>query len=63
MSNLNTEDKQSQIAELREELAYDLLCALESAETCETEADFTANLDEAIEAARKLVTDLEALRK
>jgi hypothetical protein len=56
-----------QIDELQAELsdlnARDIDTAIADGASCETESDFVQNLDDAIESAKLLLSELKAIRK
>jgi hypothetical protein len=50
-------------AELSDLNAHDIDIAITDGASCETETDFVQNLDDAIEAAKLLLSELKAIRK
>jgi hypothetical protein len=64
MSNAMTIEKLEELqAELSDLNAHDIDTAITDGASCETETDFVQNLDDAIEAAKLLLSELKAIRK
>lgn len=59
---MSIEDLLAELSEDAPRLATEALDAIVTAETVETERDFRANVADALEAARALVTELERLK-
>lgn len=60
---MTTEQLDELQAELSDLKATDIEDAIRCGDSCETEADFVANVDEAIEAAKQLMKELKDIRK
>jgi hypothetical protein len=60
MTNEQLEELQGEVCDLN---ARDIDTAIGDASSCETAADFIANLDDAIEAAKQLLKELKDIRK
>jgi hypothetical protein len=58
---MDLDDRQAEIGDIRNDLA-EVTIALENAESCETEHDFNANVEQALEAAERLVAALKELK-
>ena len=64
MSNAMTIEKLEELqAELSDLNADDINTAISDGGGCETESDFVQNLDDAIESAKLLLSELKAIRK
>ena len=60
MTNEQLEELQAEICDLN---AKDIDTAITDASSCETQVDFIANLDDAIESAKLLLKELKDIRK
>ena len=60
MTNEQLEELQAELCDLN---ARDIDTAIGDATSCETQSDFIANLDDAIEAAKLLLKELKDIRK
>ena len=60
---MTTEQLDELQAEVSDLYAKDIDTAIQDASSCETAADFIANLDDAIEAAKQLLKELKDIRK
>ena len=60
MTTEQIEDLQAELSDLN---ARDIDTAIADGSSCETESDFVQNLDDAIEAAKLLLSELKAIRK
>ena len=60
MTTEQLDDLQAELSDLKTTGIED---AIRSGDSCETEEDFVANLDDAIEAAKLLLSELKAIRK
>jgi hypothetical protein len=60
MTNEQLEELQAELCDLN---ARDIDTAIGDATICETQSDFIANLDDAIEAAKLLLKELKDIRK
>lgn len=59
---MDLDDRQAEIGDIRNDLA-EVNIALDNAESCETESDFDANIEQALEAAERFVEALKDLKK
>jgi len=58
---MDFDDKQAEIGNVRNDLAEITIC-LDNAESCETETDFDANIEQALEALESLKKALKELQ-